>query len=93
MSGRGAGSDTGPPPVRACAGDWRAAGRLGFSYEGTFYQHSAPKGRNRDTAWFSILDYEWPGIRRNFESWLAEDNFDGSGRQRQSLGSLNRSIA
>ncbi|HET7055221.1 MAG TPA: GNAT family protein [Thermomicrobiales bacterium] len=70
----------------------RAAGRLGFSFEGIFYQHSVPKGHNRDTAWFSILDYEWPAIRQNFETWLAPDNFDENGRQRQSLGEMNRSI-
>jgi hypothetical protein len=51
-----------------------------------------PKGHNRDTAWFSILDYEWPAIRQNFETWLAPDNFDENGRQRQSLGEMNRSI-
>ena len=73
-------------------GSRRAAGRLGFSYEGTFYQHFAPKSRNRDTAWFSILDHEWPPIRANFETWLTEDNFDDSGRQRRSLGGLNRSL-
>ena len=73
-------------------GSRRAAGRLGFSYEGTFYQHSAPKGRNRDTAWFSILDHEWPAICANFERWLAADNFDERGRQRVSLGDLNRSL-
>ncbi len=71
----------------------RAAGRLGFSYEGTFHQHSAPKGRNRDTAWFSIMDFEWPAIRANFESWLAAANFDKNGRQRTSLGDLNRSLS
>jgi len=70
----------------------RAAARLGFSFEGIFYQHSVPKGRNRDTAWFSTLDYEWPAIRRNFETWLSPDNFDANGRQRMSLGEMNRSI-
>jgi RimJ/RimL family protein N-acetyltransferase len=73
-------------------GSRSAAGRLGFSYEGTFYQHSVPKGHNRDTAWFSILDYEWPAIRANFETWLAANNFDDKGRQRTSLGEMNRSI-
>ena len=73
-------------------GSRSAAGRLGFSYEGTFYQHSVPKGRNRDTAWFSILDYEWAAIRANFETWLAADNFDENGRQRTSLGEMNRSV-
>lgn len=70
----------------------RAAARLGFSFEGIFYQHSVPKGHNRDTAWFSILDFEWPVIRANFERWLAVDNFDQYGKQRASLGDMNRSI-
>jgi RimJ/RimL family protein N-acetyltransferase len=70
----------------------RAAARLGFSFEGIFYQHSVPKGHNRDTAWFSTLDYEWPAIRRNFERWLSPDNFDADGRQRMSLGEMNRSL-
>ena len=73
-------------------GSRSAAGRLGFSYEGTFYQHSVPKGHNRDTAWFSILDFEWSAIRANFEIWLAADNFDENGRQRTSLGEMNRSV-
>jgi RimJ/RimL family protein N-acetyltransferase len=73
-------------------GSRRAASRLGFSFEGIFYQHSAPKGRNRDTAWFSILDFEWPAIRVNFETWLAPGNFDAGGRQRESLGKMNRSL-
>jgi RimJ/RimL family protein N-acetyltransferase len=73
-------------------GSRRAAGRLGFSFEGIFYQHSAPKGKNRDTAWFSILDYEWPAIRENFERWLDPTNFDERGRQRLSLGALNRAL-
>lgn len=63
----------------------RAAARLGFTYEGTFRQHMIVKGRNRDTAWFSVLDHEWPAIRTAFESWLAADNFDTEGRQRRRL--------
>lgn len=63
----------------------RAAERLGFSYEGTFQQAVMYKGRNRDTAWFSIIDKEWPAIRTAFENWLAQDNFDADGRQRTSL--------
>jgi RimJ/RimL family protein N-acetyltransferase len=70
----------------------RAAARLGFSFEGIFYQHSVPKGRNRDTAWFSTLDYEWPAIRSNFERWLERGNFDDDGRQKLSLGDMNRSL-
>jgi RimJ/RimL family protein N-acetyltransferase len=59
----------------------RAALRLGFTYEGTFRQHMIVKGRNRDTAWFSILDSEWPQIRAAFEAWLAPQNFNATGRQ------------
>jgi RimJ/RimL family protein N-acetyltransferase len=69
-----------------------AAIRLGFIHEGIFYQHRIVKGRNRDTAWFSILDREWPAIRANFEAWLDPANFDEAGRQRQSLGDLNRAL-
>ncbi len=65
-----------------------AAGRFGFTYEGTFPQHMIVKGRNRDTAWFSILDGEWPGLRGAFETWLEPDNFDERGRQRRSLSVL-----
>lgn len=69
-----------------------AAVRLGFIHEGVFSQHLIVKGRNRDTAWFSILDHEWPAIRANFEAWLDPANFDEAGRQRQSLGALNRAL-
>lgn len=62
-----------------------AAQRLGFRYEGTFRQASVVKGRNRDTAWYSIIDTEWPGVRTAIRSWLSEDNFDVSGRQRTRL--------
>jgi RimJ/RimL family protein N-acetyltransferase len=50
-----------------------AAERLGFTFEGVFRQHMIIKGRNRDTAWYAMLDHEWPAIRANFERWLAED--------------------
>src|SRR6266851_4587017 len=63
----------------------RAAARFGFTYEGVFRQHMVVKGRNRDTAWFSIIDGEWPGVRSAFEAWLAPENFDVEGRQRKSL--------
>jgi len=59
----------------------RAAGRLGFRYEGTFRQATVYKGRNRDTAWFSVLDSEWPALSRGFAQWLAPENFDAMGRQ------------
>jgi len=63
----------------------RAATRLGFTFEGIFRQHMVVKGRNRDTAWFSLLDSEWPARKRAFEAWLAPENFDEAGRQRRSL--------
>jgi RimJ/RimL family protein N-acetyltransferase len=66
----------------------RAAARFGFTYEGTFRQHMVVKGRNRDTAWFALLDREWPEIRAVFERWLAPANFDPAGRQRTRLGAL-----
>lgn len=66
----------------------RAAQRLGFSYEGLFRQALVVKGRNRDTAWFSVIDREWPALRRAFDTWLAPENFDAGGQQRQSLSSL-----
>jgi RimJ/RimL family protein N-acetyltransferase len=69
-----------------------AAARLGFSYEGTFYQHMIVKGKNRDTAWFSLLDSEWPTVRANFEAWLNPANFDTDGIARTSLGELNRGL-
>jgi RimJ/RimL family protein N-acetyltransferase len=68
----------------------RAARRFGFTYEGTFRQHMVVKGRNRDTAWFAMLDHEWPARRAAFERWLAPDNFDAAGRQRTSLGALTK---
>ena len=68
----------------------RAALRYGFVYEGTFRQSMINKdGRNRDTAWFSMLDREWPLRKRNFERWLNPENFDADGRQRLSLFDLN----
>jgi RimJ/RimL family protein N-acetyltransferase len=63
----------------------RAAARLGFTFEGIFRQHMVVKGANRDTAWFSMLDSEWPARKAAFEAWLAPENFDESGAQRQSL--------
>lgn len=63
----------------------QAAQRLGFSFEGVFRQALVYKGRNRDTAWFSIIDSEWPQRRAAFEQWLAESNFDEQGQQKTSL--------
>ena len=67
-----------------------AAERYGFRYEGLFRQADVVKGGNRDTAWFSILDSEWPALKAAFERWLDPANFDGDGRQRVSLSSLTR---
>lgn len=66
----------------------RAAERLGFVYEGTFRQDVVYKGRNRDTAWFSITDEEWPVRRAILEAWLAPANFDEQGRQRRSMAEI-----
>ena len=63
----------------------RAAKRFGFTYEGTFRQHMVIKGKNRDTAWFSMLDGEWPARKRAFEAWLIPENFDVAGRQISAL--------
>lgn len=63
----------------------RAALRLGFTFEGIFRQHYIVKGRNRDTAWYSMLDREWPSRKQAFESWLDPANFDVSGTQLQRL--------
>jgi RimJ/RimL family protein N-acetyltransferase len=62
-----------------------AAARLGFTFEGIFRQAVVYKGRNRDTAWFSILDREWPAVRAGFERWLDPGNFDAAGRQLRRL--------
>jgi RimJ/RimL family protein N-acetyltransferase len=66
----------------------RAAERFGFTFEGVFRNHMVVKGRNRDTAWYAIVDEEWPAIRSAFQAWLAPDNFDGEGVQARALGDL-----
>ena len=63
----------------------RAGARLGFTFEGVFRQHMIIKGRNRDTAWYSMLDTEWPPMKAAFERWLDPRNFDADGRQRVRL--------
>ena len=65
-----------------------AAERFGFAYEGTFRQHLIVKGRNRDSAWFSLLDGEWPAARAAFEAWLAPAHFGPDGTQRRRLQDL-----
>jgi len=67
------------------AASCRAAERLGFSYDGLFRQAVVYKGRNRDTAWYSILDRDWPAIKRAFVKWLSADNFDRERRQKRRL--------
>lgn len=70
-----------------------AAQRLGFKFEGIFRQATVVKGRNRDTAWYSIIDTEWPALKETFQRWLHPDNFDVQGRQRQRLSELTSAIA
>ena len=69
--------DNGPSKV--------AAARFGFTAEGVFRQHMVAKGQNRDTAWFSIIDTEWPALQKAYLGWLAPDNFDAGGQQRKPL--------
>jgi RimJ/RimL family protein N-acetyltransferase len=66
----------------------RAAERFGFTFEGIFRKHQVVKRRNRDTAWYAVLDEHWPAMRAGFQSWLSPENFDGEGRQIRSLGEL-----
>ncbi|MBO0904482.1 GNAT family N-acetyltransferase [Jiella sonneratiae] len=63
----------------------RAAERFGFAFEGIFRQHMVVKGENRDTAWFAMLDRDWPRLKAGYEAWLAPENFDAEGRQTQRL--------
>ena len=76
----------------ANAASRRAAERFGFVFEGVFRQHRIVKGRNRDTAWYSITDREWPSRRAAFEAWLEPSNFDEQGRQRRSLARIREGI-
>jgi len=69
-----------------------AAERLGFSYEGTFRQAAVYKGRSRDTAWYSVIDAEWPCLAQAFERWLDPSNFEPSGAQRSRLSELTRAV-
>lgn len=76
----------------ANAASRNAARRFGFAFEGLFSQHRIVKGRNRDTAWYSILDREWTSVRDCFERWLNPDNFDSHGRQRVALRELTSAL-
>ncbi len=71
----------------------RAAERLGFVYEGLFRQHMIVKGRNRDTAWYAIIDCDWPVVKAGFEAWLAPANFDAEGRQQRALAEMREGLA
>jgi len=71
----------------------RAAVRFGFTWEGLFRQHMIVKARNRDTAWYSMLDSEWPARKAAFERWLAPENFDAAGRQKISLSTIMATAA
>lgn len=66
----------------------RAAQRFGFSYEGVFRQATVVKGRNRDTAWFAMIDADWPCLSAGYRAWLAPENFDAAGRQATALGAF-----
>ena len=68
----------------------KAALRFGFQHEGLFRQHLIVKGLNRDTAWFSIIDKEWPALRVAYMQWLAPENFESDGQQVQPLAQLIR---
>lgn len=70
----------------------RAAQRFGFTFEGIFRQHMIVKGHNRDTAWFAMLDLEWPRAKAAFEKWLDPKNFDAEGRQRRRLEDIRNSL-
>ena len=70
----------------------RAAVRLGFVFEGVFRQATVYKGRSRDTAWYAVVDSDWPALREAFERWLDRDNFDASGLQRSSLGDIRAAL-
>lgn len=70
----------------------RAAGRFGFKFEGVFRRHMVFKGGNRDTAWFSITDDEWPALRHAYEIWLDPANFDAGGMQRRRLEEIREEL-
>jgi RimJ/RimL family protein N-acetyltransferase len=74
------------------AGSRAAAQRLGFSYEGVFRQAAVVKGRNRDTAWYAMIDAEWPALREAFERWLDPSNFAPDGAQRIALSALTAPV-
>ena len=68
------------------------AARYGFTFEGVFRQHMISKRKNRDTAWFSMIDSEWPGINDAFEAWLAPENFGSDGKQKRRLEDIRADL-
>ncbi len=70
----------------------RAAERLGFSYEGVFVQATVVKGRNRDTAWFAVIDRDWPALKEAYQLWLSPSNFDENGGQKERVSDLTRLV-
>ena len=74
------------------AASMRAAIRFGFTYEGTFRQDMVVKGRNRDSAWYSMLDIEWPALKAAFRAWLAPENFTADGMQKATLESYRPAL-
>lgn len=71
----------------------RAAERFGFSFEGVFRQHLVIKGQNRDTAWYSVIDKEWPKLRQAYSEWLDPENFDSEGKQMRRLEEIAAGLA
>jgi RimJ/RimL family protein N-acetyltransferase len=71
----------------------RAAERFGFTFEGIFRQHMIVKGENRDTAWYSVIDKEWPVLKKAYEGWLDAGNFDSDGNQKRRLEDFRKSLA
>ena len=69
-----------------------AAQRYGFTFEGVFRQHMLSKGENRDTAWYSIIDKEWPVVGKAFETWLSPDNFNPDGSQKRKLEDIRAEL-
>lgn len=63
----------------------KAAERFGFEFEGIFRQHLIVKGKNRDTAWYSVIDADWPDLNTAYKQWLSDDNFDENGLQKMRL--------
>ena len=71
----------------------RSAVRYGFTFEGVFRQHVISKGANRDTAWFSMIDREWPVLKQAFEAWLAPANFEPEGSQKRRLEDIRSELS